>query len=283
MATSELKIQGPPGQKRLTNPDGDEMAIDADAVSFDPSGTSLVSTNAADALGELDGKMLAKDASTGRATADIAIEKATGPAAYELYLQDDSEFPNRTAAFYANSDRSAFISARYVGFEVANGVSGYRGLFPVDEPSTDGKLITWHYDAGTDAWVGAWSSAITASATDSGATPVFDGTQWQSVGVLTGDTLTDADETLLIADGSRRVLPSLPLTANRTKTLSATATDGDIIVIERYDTSAYTVAVVDAASVATLYTLPAGAKRSAAFKFDGTNWSFQGSLLLVGG
>lgn len=207
MADSELKVQGPSGQKRVTNPDGDGYAVDAEAVAFDNAGTPLA----------------ASDVQAGLAEASAGIITSVG---------DGLDFTANELTL------DAILAAL-----AALGTTSTRGQFPI-----------------------------------------YSGSAWQYVGILTGTNLTDADQTLLVADGSRRVLPGAStLTTTRTKTLSATATSGDVLVIERYDTTANTMTVVDAASAATLYTFPVSVKRSASFKFDGTNWAFQGSLLLAGG
>ncbi len=117
-----------------------------------------------------------------------------------------------------------------------------------------------------------------------GTTIVWDGTVWKQVGILTGANLANADATLVVANGSRRVMLAATLTANRTLTLSPTATKDDVLVVEVYDTTAFTIAFVNGGPAAgTLYTMPGSVKRSASFKFDGTNWVFQGSMYLVGG
>lgn len=206
MADSELKIQGPSGQKRVTNPDGDGYSVDAEAVAFDNTGTALA----------------ASDVQAGLAEASAGIITDVG---------DGLDF----------TDNELTLDAILVAL-AALGTTSTRGQFPI-----------------------------------------YSGSAWQYVGILTGTNLTDADQTLLVADGSRRVLPGSTLSATRAKTLSATATTGDVLVIERYDTTANTMTVVDAASAATLYTFPVSEKRSASFKFDGTNWAFQGSMRLAGG
>jgi hypothetical protein len=71
-----------------------------------------------------------------------------------------------------------------------------------------------------------------------------------------GADLGDADATITVADGLVRVLPSVPLTDNRSLTLgTAGAIAGDTIRIVRNDTAAFTVTVkngLDASTIAVL-------------------------------
>lgn len=90
-----------------------------------------------------------------------------------------------------------------------------------------------------------------------------------------GGALTDADATLTIAAGGRRVLPASTLSANRTVTLSTGgAVAGDVIEIVRLDVGAYTLAVVNGgAGAGTLLTFAVSARLYASFRFDGSNWA----------
>lgn len=102
--------------------------------------------------------------------------------------------------------------------------------------------------------------------------------RWKQQGVVLvdkGTDLTNADQTLTWSASSQwRVLPAATLTANRTKTLSASgASNGSHLTITRNDVTAFTVDVVNGgAGAGTLFTFPAGVKFFASFYFDGTNW-----------
>lgn len=100
---------------------------------------------------------------------------------------------------------------------------------------------------------------------------------------IIGANLTDADETLTVGQGVHRCIPALPLTSNRTKTLSTSgASVGHVIEIARIDSAAFTVAVVNGGPGAgTIFTFPASQLHSAEFRFDGTNWSLQERRQLV--
>ncbi len=98
------------------------------------------------------------------------------------------------------------------------------------------------------------------------------------LGVLLGASLTDADDPALdVGDGSLRRLPAGTLTANRQVTLDDTnPTTGEVIIIERLDTEAFTLAIVNGGvGGGTLYTFPVSQSRMAKFKFDGTNWALE--------
>jgi hypothetical protein len=90
-----------------------------------------------------------------------------------------------------------------------------------------------------------------------------------------GTDLTDANATIQVSQGNRRTVPAATLTANRQVTLSATgATSGEVIVIDRLGTEAFTLAIINGGPGAgTKYTFPSGVARLATFTFDGTNWS----------
>jgi hypothetical protein len=98
---------------------------------------------------------------------------------------------------------------------------------------------------------------------------------WPLLTGAMGAALTDADATIQIGDGGRRVLPDATLTANRTVTLGTTsAVAGDIIEIARIDTEAFTLAVVNGGPGAgTLLTMAVSAMLYGKFRFDGTNWA----------
>jgi len=98
--------------------------------------------------------------------------------------------------------------------------------------------------------------------------------------VLTGEmgtALTDADATITVADGQRRVLSDGTLTDNRSVTLGTSgAVLGDTIDIARIDTEAFTLAIINGgAGAGTLLTFPVGAMLYAKFRFDGTNWELR--------
>lgn len=90
-----------------------------------------------------------------------------------------------------------------------------------------------------------------------------------------GTNLTDADETVAVADGLWRKLPTL--TGNRSKTLDPTgAAAGDQLTVTRTSTAANTCAFVNGGPGAgTLLTMPASKVAFAKFQFDGTNWALR--------
>jgi hypothetical protein len=92
-----------------------------------------------------------------------------------------------------------------------------------------------------------------------------------------GADLADGNATIQVSQGNRRLLPLATLTANRQVTLATTgATAGEVIVIDRRDVNAFTLAVVNGgAGAGTKYTFPASVARVAVFVFDGTNWALQ--------
>ncbi len=98
---------------------------------------------------------------------------------------------------------------------------------------------------------------------------------WPLLTGAMGAALTDADQTLTVGDGGRRVLPDSTLSANRTKTLGTSgAVAGDVIEIVRLDTEAFTMPIVNGGPGAgTLLTFAVSAMLYACFKFDGTNWA----------
>jgi hypothetical protein len=98
---------------------------------------------------------------------------------------------------------------------------------------------------------------------------------WPLLTGAMGAALTDANATIQIGDGGRRVLPDATLTDNRTVTLGTTsAVAGDIIELVRLDTEAFTLAVVNGGPGAgTLLTYAVSAALYGCFKFDGTNWA----------
>lgn len=102
-----------------------------------------------------------------------------------------------------------------------------------------------------------------------------DGLIWPLLTGSMGAALTDADATITVAGGNRRVLSASTLTDNRTITLGTSgAANGDTIEIVRFDTGAYTVAVVNGGvGAGTLLTFAVSARLYAKFKFDGTDWA----------
>lgn len=91
---------------------------------------------------------------------------------------------------------------------------------------------------------------------------------------IVGAALTDADQTLQIAEGAHRAQQTA-LTSGRSKTLGTTgAAVGHIIEIHRVDGAAFALTVINGGPGAgTLLTMPSGESHSAAFRFDGTNWA----------
>ncbi len=89
----------------------------------------------------------------------------------------------------------------------------------------------------------------------------------ERAGEVEGTPLGNADATLAAFDGDLHVLPASTLTANHNYTASADGTsftfgpttllEGASKTFRRYDTSAFTAAIIDGASGATLYTMPA--------------------------
>ena len=98
---------------------------------------------------------------------------------------------------------------------------------------------------------------------------------WPLLTGAMGAALTDVDQTLVIGDGGRRILPDATLTDNRTKTLGTSgAVAGDVIEIARLDTEAFTMPIVNGGPGAgTLLTFPVSTMLYGCFKFDGTNWA----------
>lgn len=98
---------------------------------------------------------------------------------------------------------------------------------------------------------------------------------WPLLTGTMGAALTNADATVTIGGGGRRVLPDATLTANRTVTLgTSNAVLGDVIEIVRLDTEAFTLAIVNGgAGAGTLLTFAVGAMLYAKFRFDGSNWA----------
>lgn len=99
---------------------------------------------------------------------------------------------------------------------------------------------------------------------------------------LVGALLTDGNETLTVADGVHRTLPTL--TGARTKTLGTSgAALGHVIEIHRVGLPATnTSAVVNGGPGAgTLFTFPAGELYTASFRFDGTNWALSERRKLI--
>lgn len=84
-----------------------------------------------------------------------------------------------------------------------------------------------------------------------------------------GANLTDADETLALADGVNRSIQAGTLTASRVKSLSvAGASNAARLWIYRYDVSANTVDVHNAAG-SVIFTFPASQAYGAGFFYDG--------------
>jgi hypothetical protein len=104
---------------------------------------------------------------------------------------------------------------------------------------------------------------------------------WQAVRADNrGSDLTDADATIYISGKRYRYLPASTLGANHTLTISnltssgstTYVSDGDELTITRLDAEAYTYDLVDAASVASIITLPASEMWFADLRFEGANW-----------
>lgn len=91
-----------------------------------------------------------------------------------------------------------------------------------------------------------------------------------------GADLTNAAETITIAQGDWRVLPAATLTANRVKRVSSTgASDTEQLTITRYGIEAFTLTITDDTSGAVLYVFPALTSGSLKLQFDaagGTGW-----------
>ena len=111
----------------------------------------------------------------------------------------------------------------------------------------------------------------------------FDGTNWKlrisgssevRRFISTGSNLTDADATITVAQGNRRVRLSGTQTNNRTVTLSTSgAVAGDTILIECEAQATHTLAIVDnGPGTPTRFTVPAGEAWAVELTFDGTNW-----------
>lgn len=114
-----------------------------------------------------------------------------------------------------------------------------------------------------------------ANGSASGQSFTWDGSAWTLIGILTATNLTDANLSRSISDGARFVLPNATLTAARTLTLAATGSPilGETIYVERYDTTANIYTVVDAVSALTIFVFPVTIRRSASFRWNGTNWT----------
>lgn len=99
-----------------------------------------------------------------------------------------------------------------------------------------------------------------------------------------GVNLTDADATINIGQGSRRVLPAATLSSNRTVTLGTTGSPvtNEILRIERFDATANTLAIVNGGPGAgTLYTFPVSVTRAADFQWNGTDWIMAGTVAIT--
>lgn len=123
----------------------------------------------------------------------------------------------------------------------------------------------------------AWSSASTATSDSTNVIAPSDGSVGRWLRVVIDDAganLTDADASLTIVGGRKRLLPAATLSGNRTLTLATTnAQAGDEIEITRLDVGAFTVAIVNGgAGGGTLATLPISARSYIACRFDGSNW-----------
>lgn len=119
-----------------------------------------------------------------------------------------------------------------------------------------------------------------AAANAKGQSPVYNGASWAYFGVATkAADLTDANATVTVTDGNRMVLAAATLTATRNLTLGITGSPGDkeVIVVERYDTTANTYVVKNNAGT-TLYTFPASVKRRASFQYfaASSDWILSG-------
>jgi hypothetical protein len=128
----------------------------------------------------------------------------------------------------------------------------------------NGQLYRWAPD---DATTANGYTVVAATGGTSG--------NWLHVpGDTLGADLTDADETLTVAQKFVRYVEAATLTANRTKTLSTTgAINGHVITIVRLDTTAFTMPIVNGgAGAGTIITFPVSVRYWADFRFDGTNW-----------
>lgn len=109
---------------------------------------------------------------------------------------------------------------------------------------------------------------------------------WIKAGVSTGADLGDASVSIDVSGGGHKYnLPAATLTTNRTVTLATTgATNGAIIQIWRFDTTANTLAIVNGGtSGGTLYTFPASTKIIADFRYDSLagDWGLAGWTRMV--
>lgn len=88
-----------------------------------------------------------------------------------------------------------------------------------------------------------------------------------------GTALTDADQTLSYSLGGRWRRQIVALTANRIKRLAASgAVAGNVLLLTREETSAFTLTVKDDVAGTTLWTCAAGIQWVGEAIFDGTNW-----------
>lgn len=129
------------------------------------------------------------------------------------------------------------------------------------------------------AWIDAVSDAIDSfiptAVPPAGQVPTSTGTAWETIGLLQGLDLPNANINLTIPAGNVRFIRANTLTANRAYTLSTTAGEvlNDVIGIVREDVGAFTASIINGGPAAgTLYVFAAAVKKVAWFQFDGVDW-----------
>ncbi|HEY3496511.1 MAG TPA: hypothetical protein VGK73_17550, partial [Polyangiaceae bacterium] len=152
------------------------------------------------------------------------------------------------------------------------GAGGGTGLAGIDYRVGSGGSHTWTVDSTvefeiTASAIDCKSNGLTNVASINGQTFAF---------ALAGTNLTDADQTITVSQGNRRV-SSLPLTANRITTLGVSDTPrfGAVIRIERIDGGANSRTIKDHLGNE-LHVFPPSTLEAAEFRYNGTKYEFCG-------
>lgn len=126
-------------------------------------------------------------------------------------------------------------------------------------PATDGYVLTTHNTGANPTWT------------------------YGGVTMKRGHNLTNTSTQIAVTDGNLFVMPPATLSGNIAITLATTnAVTGSIIEIQRLDSAAFTIVVVNGGPAGTnLYTFPASAQRATDFRFDGTNWQLGGTTAIT--
>lgn len=128
----------------------------------------------------------------------------------------------------------------------------------------------------------ALTGDVTASA-GSGATSISNLARSKIAGaLLQGSNLTNADQTLTVADGCEFTMPAGTTSANRDKTLDDAGAVAGQRMVFYINAQGNNVVFKNTGSISnTLYTVTAGAKLLLVFEFDGLNWGAPGIGVLA--